>query len=60
MTRKDYTLIAHALLNSVTDYNVRLRFVAEIVPRLWEDNPRFNADTFAHACGVDPNDIRSN
>lgn len=63
MTRKDYELIAAALLKSkpvlmggLTDWDVSLQFAASVVSvatALGTDNPRFDRDRFLKAAGVE-------
>lgn len=54
MTRKDYKIIAEAILNS-TEEGKRLinkeNLMHELCMALLIDNPKFNASRFREACG---------
>jgi hypothetical protein len=53
MTRKDYKMIAEIIKNfdEVADAETRQVLVHNFIEVLMVDNPRFNANKFAEACG---------
>jgi hypothetical protein len=52
MSRKHYQAIAAALRN-IPDRTTRQSVVAELLPVLKRDNPRFDTGRFIEACGCD-------
>ena len=58
MTKKDYIIIGNAIKkvlpneNWLNKMNQHKRIIVSISEALQEDNPNFNADRFAVACGL--------
>ena len=52
MSRKDYVLIAAALLKSKSQTDAWQQTVCNVADALKEENPNFNADIFFNACGT--------
>lgn len=55
MTRKDYELIAQVVRNlkdEVVDDLAHEAIVTNFIEELQSENPRFNSEIFAKACGV--------
>ncbi len=53
MTRKDFELIAEAVMAAYLDKATRLSVAAELACRLAQTNPAFNYERFKKACGVE-------
>lgn len=54
MTKKDYKLIADVLLNTEgLDEHTHARLVQDFVDAFKRDNPRFDADKFRIASGME-------
>ncbi len=55
MTKKDYELIAQVVRNlkdEVVDDLAHEAIVTNFIEELQSENPRFNSEIFAKACGV--------
>lgn len=57
MTRKDYVLIASALLEArnITKEQGVIDWISDaIANRIEDENPRFDREKFLRACGINP------
>jgi hypothetical protein len=54
MTRKDYTMIAHAIASAGLPEGTRETLVRNLCKGFQEDNEKFDAVKFAQACRHDP------
>lgn len=52
MSRKDYVIIAAALLKSKSNTDAWQRTVCNVADALKEENPRFDSPRFFAACGT--------
>ena len=59
MTRKDYELIAEVLRNSneIIDEISMAFLIDNFAKELVLENPRFDRDRFANACGMTPTEL---